>query len=227
MKATISFIKQKFEEFNRQMFGGRLPDLPVELSDASRFLGMCVSKVTRYPDGREVHSDFRLRINTRIDFPQEVIEDTIIHEMIHYFILYNGLKDTSAHGAIFMAIMNSINATYSRHLTVKFSGTAEQHEQFVDTRRRWHIIAVVHFRSGKTGIKVLPRVVPKVIDYYNHVRRAAEVQEIDLFLHNDPFFNRYPTSASYRAHDIDAQTLAEHLTGAHRLSVDGSRLIQH
>lgn len=227
MKPTIDFIKNKFDEFNRLMFGGRLPDLTIELSDASRFLGMCVSKRTRLPDGREVHSDFRLRINTRIDLPREVIEDTIIHEMIHYFILYNGLTDSSPHGSIFMAIMNSINATYGRHLSVKFNATPEQHEQCVDSRRRWHVIAVVHFVSGQTGIKVLPRVVPKVIDYHNHISKASEVHKIELFLHNDPFFNRYPTSASYRVHDIDPSTLTSHLAGAHRLSVNGFRLIQH
>ena len=33
MKATIPYIEQKFEEFNRQMFGGKLPKIPVELSD--------------------------------------------------------------------------------------------------------------------------------------------------------------------------------------------------
>lgn len=227
MRASVAFIKQKFEEYNRQMFGGRLPALPVELSDASRFVGMCVSKVKRYPDGREEHSDFRLRINTRIDLPQEVIEDVIIHEMIHYFILYNGLKDSSAHGTIFMAIMKSINSNYGRHLSVKFRGTSEQHEQFIDKRARWHVIAAVRFRSGRMGIKVLPRVIPKVIDYYNHVSHAAEVLDVKLYLHNDPFFNRYPTSAAYRAHDIDTATLAEHLLGAHHLSVDGDRLIQH
>lgn len=227
MKPTIEFIKNKFEEFNILMFGGRLPELTIELSDASRFLGMCVSKRTRLPDGRETHSDFRLRINTRIDLPQKIIEDTIIHEMIHYFILYNGLNDSSPHGHIFLAIMNSINATFGRQLSVKFNASAEQHEQFVDSRPKWHVIAVVHFLSGATGIKVLPRVVPKVIDYHNHISNAPEVLKIELFLHNDPFFNRYPTSASYRVHDIDTATLSLHLAGAHRLSVNGSRLIQH
>lgn len=208
------------------MFGGKLPDLPVELSDASRFLGMCVSKVTRLPDGRQLYSDFKLRINTRIDLPEEVIEDTIIHEMIHYFILYNGLIDTSAHGAIFRALMNSINSTYGRHITIKFSGTSEQREQAVDSRKRWHVIAVIRFISGHTGVKVLPRVIPKVIDYHNHVSRAPEVEKVELFLHNDPFFNRYPTSASFKVHDIDPETITAHLTGAHRLRVDGKRLIQ-
>lgn len=44
MKATLPYIEQKFEEFNRQMFGGKLPKISVELSDAKTFLGQCVYK---------------------------------------------------------------------------------------------------------------------------------------------------------------------------------------
>ena len=33
MKATVPYIEQKFEGPNRQMFGGKLPKIPVELSD--------------------------------------------------------------------------------------------------------------------------------------------------------------------------------------------------
>ena len=32
MRATVPYIEQKFEEFNRQMFGRKLPKIPVELS---------------------------------------------------------------------------------------------------------------------------------------------------------------------------------------------------
>ena len=39
MKATIPYIERKFEEFNQQMFAGKLPKLPIELSDAKTFLG--------------------------------------------------------------------------------------------------------------------------------------------------------------------------------------------
>ena len=98
MKATIPYIEQKFEEFNQQMFAGQLPKLPIELSDAKTFLGVCAFKTRKGKDGKKICYDFKLRINTRIDLPDEEIEDTIIHEMIHYFIGYNQLEDASAHG---------------------------------------------------------------------------------------------------------------------------------
>lgn len=80
MKATIPYIERKFEEFNQQMFAGQLPKLPIELSNAKTFLGVCVYKKRRLPNGEIEKYDFRLRINTRIDLSEQEIEDTIIHE---------------------------------------------------------------------------------------------------------------------------------------------------
>ena len=105
MKADRQYIEKKFEEFNRQMFAGKLPPIPIELSDAKSFLGQWVFKIRRTLFGKTEKYDFRLRINTRIDLPEQDIEDTIIHEMIHYYIGVNQLKDTSAHGQIFRQIV--------------------------------------------------------------------------------------------------------------------------
>ena len=33
MEITIPYIKHKFEEFNQQMFAGKLPMLPIKLSE--------------------------------------------------------------------------------------------------------------------------------------------------------------------------------------------------
>lgn len=52
MQATIPYIEQKFEEFNQQMFAGQLPKLPIKLSDAKTFLGVCAFKTRKGKDGR-------------------------------------------------------------------------------------------------------------------------------------------------------------------------------
>lgn len=108
MEITISYIKHKFEEFNQQMFAGKLPMLPIKLSDAKTFLGVCTYKKRIGKDGKVEKYDFALRVNTRIELSEDEIEDTIIHEMIHYYIGYNQLEDTSAHGAIFQQVMNEV-----------------------------------------------------------------------------------------------------------------------
>ena len=225
MKATIPYIEQKFDEYNRQIFGGRLPKLPVELSDAKTFLGQCVFKKRRKPFGKTERYDFRLRINTRLDLPEQDVEDIIIHEMIHYYIGYNQLKDSSAHGPLFLGIMNEINRKYGRHLTVSHKSTQEQREQLQDRRSRYHVIAVVTFHDGRTGIKVLPRVVRSILHYYNHVLASRDIASIQLYMSNNVFFNRYPNSSALKVHFLEADDISRHLEGAERMACDG-RTIQ-
>ncbi len=226
MKLTVEYVQQRFEEFNARMFGGRLPVVPIEIADAAGYLGKCVSIQRRLPSGVTVHSDFRLRFNARINLPENVVEDTIIHEMIHLLILWTGLQDSSSHGQIFKAIMQSINAAHWRNISISHRSSKEEAEQAVSTRRTWHVIAAVYFKSGRIGVKVLPRTAQKILDYYRVVSSHKEIDQVRLFFHDNPFFNRYPTSAVYRFHEIDREVLETNLTGAHRLKVSGNQLLE-
>lgn len=177
MMATKEYVERKFDEFNRQIFAGKLPSLPIELSDAKTFLGVCVCKKRKRSDGSIEKYDFRLRINTRMDLPESEIEDTIIHEMIHYYIGVNQLNDSSAHGPLFLHLMHNINEKYHRHLSVSFKGNAEQNSQFADKRAHWHVVAKVIFADGRTGVKVLPRVLTGILNSImpQWLRRTSKV----------------------------------------------------
>ena len=221
MKATIPYIEKKFEEFNRLMFDDRLPKLPVELSDAKTFLGVCVYKKRRTLLGKTVCYDFKLRINTRIDLDEAEVEDIIIHEMIHYYIGYHGIVDTSAHGRVFREMMKGINERFGRHIKVSHRPTQEQKEQLCGNRRRLRMVAFVVFKDGRTGIKVLPRIAEKVVNYYNVVGRESCIERIEMYMTDDVFFNRYPSSSALRVHYIDRAEAERHLAGAERWVCDG------
>lgn len=227
MKATIPYVEHKFEEFNRQMFGGKLPHTPIELSHAKTFLGQCVCKKRRSLFGRTELYDFRLRINARPDLEEHKLEDVIIHEMIHLYIGIHQLEDTSAHGALFRKMMDDINKRFGRHVTVSHKSTETSREQMADTRRRWHVVAVVGFHDGRTGIKVLPRIVQRICHYYSSVLSSREVQGVKLYMSNDTFFNRFPNSSALKVHFMDPSVLSEHLTGAERMECDGQTIKRH
>lgn len=226
MKATIPYVEEKFEEFNRQMFAGQLPSLPIELSDAKTFLGVCVFKKRKTKEGKMECYDFKLRINTRIDLPEQEVEDTIIHEMIHYFIRVKQLEDVSSHGPIFQHMMNSINEKYGRHITVSHRNTKEQSEQAIDRKAHWHVVALVNFNDGKTGIKVLPRVLPSILKYYNAVGQDKRVESIELFMSDNTYFNRFPNSAALNVQFIDKAEAVSNLEGAERMECDGAKIIR-
>ena len=229
MRPTIEYIRQQFDRFNVLMFGGRLPVIPIRLSNAASYLGQCVSRVTTDASGVRRHTDFELRISTRLDLPRDTVDDTIIHEMIHYFIQYNGLQDTSAHGPIFRSIMQSINVSFGRNLTISHKSSPDEHASaHTGGRRAWHVIAVLHFheteRDGKVGIKVLPRTAERIAMYYHRVSSAPQVKRVELYLHNDPFFDTYPTSAALRYHSISLTDLMPHLSDARPVTIDGDKL---
>lgn len=226
MRATIPYIEQKFEEFNQLCFAGKLPKLPIQLSDAKTFLGQVVSKKRTLPNGKKELYDFKLRINTRIDLPEEVVEDTILHEMIHYFIGVNQLEDTSSHGQLFVSLMNQINEKYDRHITISHNGTDEQKEEAIDKRPRWHVIAVVTLKDGRTGIKVLPRILPRITGYYNQMTANQKVANVKLFMSNNPFFNRYPNSSALNVYFLDQQEIDTELSEAESLQCDGNSIIR-
>ena len=221
MIATIPYMERKFGEFNKLMFDGKLPKIPIVLTDAKTFLGKCVYRQRMGRDGKPEYYDFKLRINTRVDLPENEVEDTLIHEMIHYYIALNRLEDASTHGPLFIHIMNSINKKYGRHLAVRFKGTAEQNQPLVDKKQHYHVVAVVKFHNGKTGIKVLPRVLTSILKYYNAVSTVKEVASIRLFMSNDIFFNRFPNSSALKVHFLEAEEIGRQLEGAEEMACDG------
>lgn len=225
VKPTIEYIREKFGEFNRQMFGGRLPELPIVLADAKGYLGQVVSRGERLPDGRVRKSDWEMRINTRVDLPEQEVEDTIIHEMIHYFIDWNGLQDKSSHGPLFIALMNSINDTFGRSLSISHQSTEEEQRQAVSSRRTWHVVAVAVMTDGDCGVKVLPRNPSTVLKFYDAMKTAQGVGDLNLYLTDDPFFNRFPTSGATRLHPVGLQEVVAHLHGSQRLRVNGSQIV--
>lgn len=164
------------------MFAGQLPKLPIELSDAKSFLGVCVYRKRKTEEGKIECYDFKLRINTRVDLPEAEVEDIIIHEMIHYFIRFNNIEDSSSHGQVFKHIMNTINEKFGRNLTISHKASKEEKEQLYDTRRRWHVVAVVNFKNGRTGIKVLPRIHSKIIDFCNLLTKEISIVSYRLYM---------------------------------------------
>lgn len=225
MFPTVEYIEKKFDEFNRLIFSGKLPPIPIELSNAKTFLGKCVYKKKRSLLGKVTNYDFHLRINVRVDLPEAEIEDTLIHEMIHYYIGVNQIKDTSSHGKVFRQMMTTINERYGRHITITHKSTPEQREQFIDKREHYRTIAVVRQHDGRVGIKVLPRVIETVVHYYNAVLTSPAVSDIELYLSKNPFFNRYPNSGALYVHFLDENVITENLKDAKQIYCDGKTLI--
>ena len=200
-KATIEYIQNRFDAFNARFFGGHLPPLPIKLSHAKGFLG----KVTYTRRKQGLFSGYRneafvLRINARIDLPEQLIEDTILHEMIHYFIAVNQLHDTATHGELFRREMKRINEEGNRHITISHRLNEEQQAQAIIHKER--AVAIVSFSDGKTGIKVVPNQERHMRLWERAAMRRFAIDRIEWIKTDNDFFARYPSSMAVRVYLI-------------------------
>lgn len=240
MRPTLPYIKQKFDNFNLLCFDGKLPPITIVLSNARTYLGLCAFKTKRDKSGRRQHYDFRLRISTRFDLPEEEIEDTILHEMIHYAIALSNRKDTSTHGVVFRRIMDDLNSRFGRHISISHRITEEQRAEAAGKHPRHFVVALVRFADGRTGLKVIEARVAKptrsnasagaektsivpahperIRTYRAGVTRVPEVSNVSFYASSNPFFERYPASAALKVYFTDEATIATALEGAQKLT---------
>lgn len=194
---TIPYIQHKFDDFNRQYFGNQLPPIPIKLSNAKTFLGkVCFRKERKLLSRKWHYFDFVLRINTRIDLPEDVVEDIILHEMIHYHIVVNQLQDTSTHGRLFRAEMARLNAE-GRHIRISHRLTPEQVQQ-AQGKRKTRVVCVVYFKDGKVGVKVVPKQVPHILRFHRAALAHFSIDHLCWYLSDSPFFAQYPSSSALR-----------------------------
>jgi hypothetical protein len=108
MNITTDILTKYFQQFNHDYFADGLP-LPRLVPSRSRTrLGSfsCKRKLTWR--GRKLY-DFTIRISTYYNMTERHMQNILLHEMIHYYIAYKHIHDTSSHGAEFERMMNWLN----------------------------------------------------------------------------------------------------------------------
>lgn len=223
MTATIPFVQDCFERFNEQIFEGKLPPIPVSLSRARRFLGKVEYRIERNFFGKEVgYHDFRMRISTSFDLPPEELEDVVIHEMIHYYLLYFKIEDTSSHGKVFRQMMKRINREFGRNVTIRHNKDASTTG---GTKR--HYVCVTELRNGaspigNSGLTVCAST--KVLYIHRCFKRSLNVKGVSWYCSTNPWFDRFPRSLTPKIYFVDEAELRAALTDAQPLICNGRTL---
>lgn len=191
------------------MFDGKLPEVPILMSDSSRALGMLKYERKRNMLGQMVCSNFRIYISRRYDLPQEQVEDTLIHEMIHLYIAYNNLKDTSTHGDRFKYHMNLINRKFNRNITIS---NKDKSINDTDRRKCAHYICETLWQDGSRYITCCART--RIFDVNREAIRHPGCVSVRWWFTLDPFFNRYPNSLKLKLYRIGDEDYAAHIPNA-------------
>jgi len=219
MKATVSFVQETFDKYNNLCFEGKLPPIPIKLTQARTFLGKVTYSGKRNFFGKILRNvDYCMRISTCFDLQKDVWEDVVIHEMIHYHIALNGIKDTSAHGIVFKNMMNDLNERFGRHIAVRYRSTdSDPSSHREELRANW--LCVTQLNDGKWGITSCAKT--RVFEMHRNLPKFYRIKSLRWYGSIDPFFNRYPRSIKPRIYSITRAELDEHLSDAVLLKCDG------
>ncbi len=210
-----------FDRFNSLIFGGELKPVPIVPSRARTFLAAMKFERKRNLFGKVAYSNVRMVVSGQIQTlkTEKEVEDVIIHEMIHYYILSKGLKDDAPHGKIFRRMMEDINQKFGRNITVSHKLAKEEAAKRQDERRnriRKHIFCIVRFRDGQLAIIVVAET--RLADFIRAIRRMPNVKDSEWYVSTDTFFNRYPHSKTLKFYVITQAELDEHLKNSIRLA---------
>jgi hypothetical protein len=115
MIADINTMSRMFKECNEKYFDGSLPKPGFQLINKLNTLARFVynkDKKGKHPIKWQV-----VKFTDCYDFPEEDFREIMVHELIHYYIAWNGIKDNKDHGREFMRIANEINEKYGLNVT--------------------------------------------------------------------------------------------------------------
>ena len=222
MIATVPYVEKKIGEYNALIFNSELPPVPVKLTRARTFLGkMCYKKNCDRRGKRTGCSNFVMRISVLFDLPEDMLDDVIIHEMIHYYIAYKNIPDSSMHGPVFRSYMNDINERFGRHIETRHKSTVEQKAPQTAVRKA-HYICVSELENGTTGVTVCAKT--KVFELYRLLPKHYRIRNMTWYGSFDPFFDHLPRSRTPKMYRIPQDQLEEHLASSVKMVCDGKFL---
>ena len=211
MRATAEFITDRFNKFNAEMFGGKLPPLVVRIGRARNSLG-CLSY-----KGIGKFYDFKLTISSLYDLAERDLEDVIIHEMIHYYIAYFGINDTSSHGSEFLKMMNSINERFKRNVVVQ-----RKNDKIADDAGvRPHFVGAGKTKDGKVVMVVIAK--SKIHIFWSLIPKLYPVVNMRWYVSYDSYFEHFPKAVKPKLYIVDDSALA-HLTDACEIVMENGGL---
>ena len=197
---TIDYLRQAFEHYNDLIFEGKLPVPKLKWSRAKTRLGQMVCK-RKTSWGRTKYYDFTISISNYYKLTKEEIDDVLIHEMIHYSIAYTGLKDTSAHGIVFRGMMDKINRTFNRHITISVRTRNLQARSVQQPKD--HLILALKMKDGKYFLSsVNPSAAGKLAI---SLARAREIAHYAWYQSQDEYFRSMPRVRSLRGRQVSAE----------------------
>ena len=120
MTANFTTMPMMFSDCNRKYFNQSLPipkfGLFNKLTELARF-EFNKNKPKKGDKKKSLPIKWQAILFTDCyDFDEETFRNIMVHEMIHYYIAINGIKDNNDHGKEFMKIAEEFNQKYNLNI---------------------------------------------------------------------------------------------------------------
>lgn len=219
MRPDTKYFNEKYAYYNKLIFDGALPNVPIILSTRLIDLGLTRSETLKDINGKAFTRVKCIEMSIRLDMPEETYKMILVHEMIHCYIITNNLKDDSSHGHIFRKIMSDINQKFSMNVTVDGEGV-EWYKMMPANRR--YFFCLIKNTEGEVGICVTPK--NKLFDFWNTLQNASSVKSFKWYTSFDPFFSQFHLTSILRYNVIDTEYVLPHLENAKELYKYGTTI---
>lgn len=210
MIATLDFMRDAFCRF-ANLFTPELPPPQLALCHTHSKLGDFRCRWETDGGARRA-VDCRIRLSDLFNMPEEELEDTFLHEMIHYAIALQGVRDTGPHGRLFRKTMNALNERHGRHITVSRRGkrgSGSGDLRMVCGKAHDRYIAVAKLKDGKTHICVCA---PSYVFRLDDALRGWDIVESwKWYFVRNSFFNIYPLVRTPKLFGISEANLRDEL----------------
>ena len=211
MKPTLQYISRQFAEFNDAYFNGELPQPAFALGKARTVLGQFSCRRSRtWLLRRPRLSGCTIKMSTYYDLAERECQNVLLHEMIHYYIAYKGIRDTSPHGRVFRSMMERLNAAHGWDIRVRTDTSRWAKAEATGPKAR--LVLALAMADGRCYLSVVNRKYCAAIE--REVLRNKAIASHRWMLTADESFSDYPTVRTLRARRVSRETYLKATGGA-------------
>ena len=200
MLVEVSRLRDWFAGFNVMYFGGALPEPAFAVGRSRTRLGSLSWRYRRVLLSRRPYG-YVIRVSNYYDLDERQLKSVLLHEMIHLYVVSEGIKDTSPHGKVFRKKMSEINAEgWNITVSAKMGGVAKACLRRKVCRR---IVLAVTTQGGKCLLSVVGRRYVSAVD--RAVRKSPDVKSCSWYVSEDDYFADFPVVRTPRGRIVNCE----------------------
>lgn len=219
MVVTQEWMKEWFDRFNHDYFKQLLPSPAFSLSRGRSRLGQFSCKYMAIR-GIGKPKGCKITLSTYYNMSERQAGCVLLHEMIHYYIAYLGLKDTGPHGVVFRSIANTLNREYGWEISVSTSTAGWEVTKEIKERNERQAYFIVLAVETVDKVHFLSVVTPSYVRRLdNYLKKAREVRHYAWYISRDSYFQDFPKVRSLRGKRVTREVFMEKTSASQPLSL--------